>query len=649
MREVIKEPEWNEIPKKIRIYQDFEFNDKPNFYFGFLIPTRIKIDNGKEAEEFLTNDVWVLTRNGLIKNDEFVKLVEKDHLNLPAFNLNPKLVKLLVDTIEKVKEKRINFPTSKFSKIGLLSVHYSLPIKQQEEIESSLKLKSIPFEQWISRIHSYYLETMPSLGDFGDLGDEGDFTLDILLFLKGTLEQDWYVLTQVTKGTFGTKVTLFLDQLLMLHEEIKQLIEKIRKVKEIDENIATDFVRTLNSFNRLLLELIESIINYYIIYKEEKASRFIAIWIMGTYLYRIFNYYPYVQFWGEKGSGKTKNLDIIECLAFNPLNASDLTSASLFRMTEAFQATLLIDEADPISKRESELRQLLLSGYQKGKYAWRISERKKKAKTLIPQKFDIFTPKALAGIKGFDDVLEDRCIKITMVKSSKEQAKREIHKDWKLWDYVRFFGYVFAITNFYRAKLIYNLLDTREITGRYRDLWKPILTLACLFGNDVFEEMYSYALEKIEQRKKEELEENPTYLILRLLAWKTKDKEQIEISSREISESLQKVFEINIDSRKIAAVLKKLYLTEESKRKQGIRYFVISKKQIDDLLLSYGLSREEIHKEFEEIIEQSGKKFERIDPHFGTCEYCGQHKLLEWKDAEGHLLCNECKLEEEIT
>jgi hypothetical protein len=65
-KEVIKQPEWDEIPKKIRIYQDFEFNDKPNFYFGFLIPTRITIaKKDGTTEDFLTWDVWVQTRDGL--------------------------------------------------------------------------------------------------------------------------------------------------------------------------------------------------------------------------------------------------------------------------------------------------------------------------------------------------------------------------------------------------------------------------------------------------------------------------------------------------------------------------------------------------------------------------------------------------------
>jgi hypothetical protein len=55
-----------------------------------------------------------------------------------------------------------------------------------------------------------------------------------------------------------------------------------------------------------------------------------GLWTMGTYIYRAFTYYPYLHFNGEKESGKTTALDLLQEIAFNSVGSIDVTSAVLF-------------------------------------------------------------------------------------------------------------------------------------------------------------------------------------------------------------------------------------------------------------------------------------------------------------------------------
>jgi hypothetical protein len=48
----------------------------------------------------------------------------------------------------------------------------------------------------------------------------------------------------------------------------------------------------------------------------------------------------------EKQCGKTTLLDVLSCLAWRPMTTGSITAASIFRVVEKVQPTLLIDEAD---------------------------------------------------------------------------------------------------------------------------------------------------------------------------------------------------------------------------------------------------------------------------------------------------------------
>ncbi|MEZ5544759.1 MAG: hypothetical protein R3F10_06175 [Lysobacteraceae bacterium] len=64
----------------------------------------------------------------------------------------------------------------------------------------------------------------------------------------------------------------------------------------------------------------------------------------------------------EKGCGKTVLLSAIGRLVKKPLSTSNISPAALFRAVDAWQLTLIIDEADAFLKENEELGGILNSG-----------------------------------------------------------------------------------------------------------------------------------------------------------------------------------------------------------------------------------------------------------------------------------------------
>ena len=119
----------------------------------------------------------------------------------------------------------------------------------------------------------------------------------------------------------------------------------------------------------------------------------------------------------EKRSGKTRLLEVLELLVPRPMFAANVTEAVLFRSLDAEPApTLLLDEVDtifgPRAKRENEaLRGILNVGVRRGATAQRCEGEGSK---LRVKTFNVFGPKAFAGIGNLPDTLSDRCIILAM-------------------------------------------------------------------------------------------------------------------------------------------------------------------------------------------------------------------------------------------
>jgi hypothetical protein len=212
----------------------------------------------------------------------------------------------------------------------------------------------------------------------------------------------------------------------------------------------------------------------------------IALWTVFTYCADAFEIAGYLSvFSAVKRSGKTLLLDVLRCLVHAPLLAADLSPAVLFRVMEELRPTVLIDEVDVLfggktTERSDELRALLNAGYRRGGAAWRM-EMGGKAATV--RSFDVYGPKALAGIGRLPDTISDRCIPIELTRKVRGIDIERFRSRGKQEETAPLREQVATWAEGHRETLGAarpNLPD--ELNDRQQDVWEPLLAIAGLAG-----------------------------------------------------------------------------------------------------------------------------------------------------------------------
>lgn len=170
---------------------------------------------------------------------------------------------------------------------------------------------------------------------------------------------------------------------------------------------------------------IESFIRRYVVIPPAEL-RVIAVWVLHTWQFSeqcpTPNVTPYLYIHSaQKGSGKTLlGIDILDVLTRNPILATSITPAALFRLIEQLKPTMLVDEVDTIynGSKNEELRGVLNAGYRRGAKIPRVQ-----GQEVIM--FSPFAPKALIGIDNamMPDTIRDRCIPIKMRRANAEERQ----------------------------------------------------------------------------------------------------------------------------------------------------------------------------------------------------------------------------------
>ncbi len=143
---------------------------------------------------------------------------------------------------------------------------------------------------------------------------------------------------------------------------------------------------------------------------ETELTAVASYTVMTWFAYR-HDSMPYLRFIGDYGTGKTTALRALSSICYRSLNISGAISApALFRVVNAVQGTLQIDEADfKGSGLESQIVKILNHGYTRGVSIIRLNKKNE------PQVFQAFGPKVIATRLPFKDAaLESRCLNIKM-------------------------------------------------------------------------------------------------------------------------------------------------------------------------------------------------------------------------------------------
>jgi hypothetical protein len=247
-------------------------------------------------------------------------------------------------------------------------------------------------------------------------------------------------------------------------------------------------------------EKIIELLKKYIEFDDPRYYVLVAVWIIGTYFHKRFACFPYLFINAVKRSGKTKLLTVLSLLTYNSVFSPNMSTASLFRLTQSAGATTLCDETEDLNdpERKGDFRQLFNSGYKRGLVVYRTE--KGPNDTYVPTPYDPYSPKGLANINGLEDVLEDRCISIIMKRGrNRTIINRDVPLDDVIWVEMRDALSCLYLQGWAAVEAEYN--QNQEVTNvvsvlsdvcvvkkrvqeknniyiaRIWELWKPILSI----------------------------------------------------------------------------------------------------------------------------------------------------------------------------
>ena len=344
----------------------------------------------------------------------------------------------------------------------------------------------------------------------------------------------------ISNGIQG-KTIQALDDPQLYQKYIVNLSSKFRILDNKWKN--QDIQRYLQSIDKVNpKEIFENLFNLerkYFEYEFDYDYYYEPCWIAHTYFYTFFDITPYNDYSGMKNVGKSKHLKFLRMLCYNGISSGDASISSIFRTIQGTGATLLLDETENLKggkEDRADLENLLRNGFSKEGQVTRSKEGTRKE--FQPEFFSVFSPKALGHIHGLDNVLEDRCIKTKLNRTTnKNIADSEPDENEEPQIYK-------ARESLYRLFLdygdeIYEIIPkakqlVKELSGREMKLWLPIMTMALFFENHgvegIIAKITAKMLQTSEEKKISDLEDNLDFMILQIL-----DKlEEIPIQSRQL-------------------------------------------------------------------------------------------------------------------
>ena len=239
----------------------------------------------------------------------------------------------------------------------------------------------------------------------------------------------------------------------------------------------------------------------YVFLRDDNLYSVLTLWIIGTYVYRVFDTFPYLHVSAQKGSGKTRLLEVMSDLSFNSGGKIFVneTPKTVFWEVDTNSSTLFFDEVEKLrGHNKEELIGILNSGYRKGARVPRSS-----GKTII--EYDTYSPKMFAGINDISETLSDRSIELRMLKKLRTEKISNYQRTVLANTLTRFRDdlYIFALTH--ASDIVKNYLPKIDelpfldgLENRARERWAPLLILADMSGDTkVVDEAKAYAKQDI--------------------------------------------------------------------------------------------------------------------------------------------------------
>lgn len=278
---------------------------------------------------------------------------------------------------------------------------------------------------------------------------------------------------------------------------------------------------------------------------KEDYKHLMTIAVFFTYQQHKSHTTPYLYLVGEKDSGKSRVLEILEFLAYRALLATSISAPNVIQYLEDGPVGIVLDDevADSI-KYDSDKRSVYKSGYRaSGKVPKIITDRDGRRKQIY---FNAYSFKAF-GSKYLvdDDQIVSRCIVIVMIQGKPKYGGFLLNVDLPRFQKIRNKLLLWRLHTY-----LENYMPERPMT-RIDELFLPLLKTAKFIGND---EAYDAIVRIRDQDKIEREEEIRSTLEAKILITLVKlnqEKKDCTFSFKEIFNKLCGVTNGIVDEKKI--------------------------------------------------------------------------------------------------
>ena len=228
-----------------------------------------------------------------------------------------------------------------------------------------------------------------------------------------------------------------------------------------------------------LLDEIVVLIHRHVILEKSSAIA-IALYVLLTYCVEVISCCTTLAIESpEKRCGKTTLLDLLMRLVYRPIPAANISPAAVYRMIEAMQPTLLIDEADTFLRANDDIRGILNSGHTRATaVVWRTEEINGEW-TVVP--FSTWGAKVIAQIGQLYETLRDRSIVVPMRRKLPDEKVERLRK--KDYSHIPRKAYTWALENKARIPVLEPEIP-EYLNDRQADGWEPLFAIADIAGGE---------------------------------------------------------------------------------------------------------------------------------------------------------------------
>jgi hypothetical protein len=230
-----------------------------------------------------------------------------------------------------------------------------------------------------------------------------------------------------------------------------------------------------------LLSKLEATVGRYLALGPDQMVPFV-LWILLAHAHEAFEISPILAITSpDKGCGKSTALALLSALVPRPLTSANITASAVFRVTDYFRPTLLLDEADTFITDSEGLRGILNSGHMRSQaYVTRVAGDEHRVSM-----FSTWTPKAIALIGELPATLADRSVMIRMRRRSRAESieRLQLHRLGEMED-LRSMAARWAMDHMDELRFADPELPSSITKDRARDNWRPLLSISDLAGEE---------------------------------------------------------------------------------------------------------------------------------------------------------------------